>query len=463
VRLLIALLPVAGCHRVFGISGEPADAPIDAPPSTVHGTMSRTHVSNGQLRAPVQMLGPLTEMDRPTASIDGAPLDVAWDLASGNFTFEVPEGSTYRLRFRQVEYVTSSLEPDVSFVQPGRIDNEVPTEVPKLAVKISSPVVLDADTIYIAATGSSWAQLAVNPVTLTATYAWENGNGPLPLLDAGKNDQLYAYRFRAQLGSTLATIFDVGTANPVMTPTGTTNTSVTLETIDPHCLNIDVAAARRLARLGEMFPHLEPYTAGYFLLAVPAPSLGTTGGLTIGQDLSRMDKSEQITFVQPFLGHTVVLRALAQRLNPATNGFVSTDTLHVIDLPAAGCASHEVLEAPLVRDIRIDGRDLAVPKIELTSTEPTIKLSWTLVEGSRPAQRYMVRLLDEKLATQMTWITTEPQVTIDRADVTPGVLYHLEVQVHAGIPEAALAHFQLPIEYPLLGGTTRTELFSITW
>jgi hypothetical protein len=435
--------------------------PPDAEPDTGAAAMVMSRDVARDLRDDMQAL-PIVD-ERPYNSLvasvrqpDGtwSPLAVA---ADGTFSFAA-DGS-YRLELsadggRTLELQLAATHLDLAGSIGGRYERAPVPAGTQLAVTLGNPSATGVSAI--ASTGIWFGTTRQNGTNASFVVDWTASG----LLDAGAYDKLYGLTYDsvdnpAFTAITSACSSDVTMTGGTATPAGCTLAPV----VRDHCVHIVAHVTAEDARVVAALAGAPAFaTAAYSwnIDAVPAPSLGPVGLLSIAgygvNAAPTADIDRDLTmYAVPFLGHApMVITSVVRQRTTSAGLTLSAYTQHYVQ-PAPDCATPTDIPGTVaIAGVpTLDGVALASDNVEV-ALDPTRdhELAWPVASGT--ADLWVVNLYTvtgAQLAYQRAWLTADPHIAIDAAQLPAGASYVFYIRAVAGVPGARAGDLRT-VAYP---------------
>lgn len=488
VRAAALLLLLPACDVVFGLDRDPpaVDAAIDAPPERVSGRFVLRYVTNAVDGTPLEIEEPHPGVMLTVYAgdeVEGTALPLSDD---GEFTFERPPGTAYRLIWTNplednvpTEWQTSLPRVEIATLSAGR-----PTRLP---VTLPTPLTFTTPTTvgtHVVMSTGLWTETGIPGDAMDWKQAYAT-SPPLGLLDASRNDRLF-YVVR--------TVF-------VDTATGFTYTAygseatkaVTIGDGVPQNITLAFATSNRdqCARIGALRatamqrvalaagPGTTASSDDWLVLAAPSSSSGPVGALTLAfhVEVSPTPASNQVVNVayrNLFAGHAAIatMGAFFSRTitAPAAAGLVVSTGVRVYT-PVAPCPALTALDATqgIPGAISLAGVQLTGPDGTQVPIDPNapLTLSWSLaVPGPVDVSGvtiYEVTAQDGKtvLVPILRYRTLEQMVRIAPNMLQPGARYIARVDAAIGYPNTATGDLRT-VQYPYGNATQWSRVFEIS-
>jgi hypothetical protein len=454
-RAVVAIVAACG-----GSHAHPPDAVPDA---GVDAAMISAHDVVRDLRDDMQAL-PIVD-ERPYNSLvasvrqpDGTwtPVAVA---ADGTFSFAA-DGS-YRLQLaadggRPLELQLAAPHLDLAGSVGARYDRAPVPAGTQLAVTLGNPS--STGVSGIASTGVWAGTTRQNGTNASFVVDWTQiASG---LLDTSAYDKLYGLTYDSVDNPAFTTITGACSSDVTMTGGAATAAGCTLAPlVRDHCVHIVAHVAAEDARIVAALAGAPAFSTAVYawnIDAVPAPSLGPVGLLSIAgygvNATPTADIDRDLTmYAVPFLGHApMVIMSVVRQRTTAAGLTLSAYTQHYVQ-PAPDCATPTDIPgtAAIAGVPTLDGVALASDNVEI-ALDPTRdhELAWPVASGT--ADLWVVNLYTvtgAQLAYQRAWLTADPHVAIDAAQLPAGASYLFHIRGVLGAPNVRTGDLRT-ISYP---------------
>ena len=446
--LIAALL--AGCNQLYGLD---ETVPYEDR-GTVTGVYKLRWAENEASGAPVVREGAYS-VDELTADVeldDGTRRDVA--LASdGTFSFTTASaGQAYALTFQttysRITYQLSAQDLVLVDRVAARRDRELVPRNTELIYQLTNRPAMTLTSREEIMTTGVWTRrqiIANQPIR----YDWataERQSIPLGLLDASKFDDAYYvffdrvptnYRIMASAKARGSLVG--GQANTLSAGAATTLT-------DSRCAHVEVQSQQEAARISALFPDAASTLAFWILNATPSQEFAQVAALPVAFGLSNAagaDVATDVDYGSPIPGGVIALDFALGVSRPGMAG-VSVQT----SVPLAG-------DCPTTT--RFIAGEVSLPTtVSVAGTAITDQDQFVTIDRSRPvpvmwessagrvdaAGVTLIEVVDDNTTiARSTYLTTGTSVLIPVAELDRGRRYSLLVRLTAGVPGAAIGHF----------------------
>jgi hypothetical protein len=431
VRGLVVLLALTGCDALFGVDHVTFDE------RRVTGTWTRQYVRNNENHIPVIDVRPYAATDAtPEAhTIDGTPVEIEWDFATGSFSFPMREGERYRVSLRYAFDFTQELQSTADHLE--IVDSFFGRPEPTLAgptTSLTGTITPTAASTRIVTTGI-WTETTVD-VAGSYSIPWQRG-----LLDSREHDRVYAVRFAARGDAYVITAIGTGDIDMV---DGVNTLDIPVAPIEPPwCVNVTLQRKQELARITALVPDMiDKDQTAWAIYADPKSDL-RPGFLPTLATPTTAAEQVMVKYSTPYAGFETRIDMGVQReiaiASPVAMKRFAGSTNFVAIRDTVTCESYSIPAglvgfpyAPMIDGVLLvtDGQTIAI------GNEP-VELTWSL---DLPVDELRVALYDVTTGTRVgraQFVTTQPHVTIAPSFFENGHIYSLQFSGHIGIPNAS--------------------------
>ncbi|MBA3499558.1 MAG: hypothetical protein M4D80_27005 [Myxococcota bacterium] len=403
--------------------------------------------------------------------------------SDGTVTFaRISETDVYRLAVRLpddkvVEYQLAT--PRVKIVEAviGRNDRVRPLDIGVVQVVPNAPA---NTTSYLVTTGL-WTETphtvgGMGATNMSFRFPWPGARrkfGPPGVLASASGDRAYATTSSFRLAKRGAAYFTLTHACPhTFMALGVVEASLQCNVAPVplvRCLHLETDFTGELARIaGVLLPTEHPSkSSGWFVGAAPAPSLAPQVTLDLASrfaftpsSMPTTESDDEFVYGNPFPGHAVVVMLSAFHERP----FVYPGAMFHMNFPTGArywstpadtCDTPEPAPAlvAIPHAVAIDGAPIDEDG-RVVETDPAreLRVTWSDSDGSVDFYRVVLHEVTEFLtfttrATRHTYVVTDRLVVVDPSLLEPNKIYAIEVEAHAGAPNARsgeLGTYDLP-------------------
>ncbi|MBA3820159.1 MAG: hypothetical protein H0X17_14790 [Deltaproteobacteria bacterium] len=230
-----------------------------------------------------------------------------------------------------------------------------------------------------------------------------------------------------------------------------------------RCLHLQTAFAAELDRIAEVLPPIAHLTKhhGWFVGAAPAPELAPQVTLDLASGFAFTDAAkpatetdDELSYGNPFPGHAVNLKMVASHERPYTDPKATSHTnletrTRYWTAPAPTCGTPEPVPSlvAIPHGVLVDEMPLDEDgRIVATDPARDLRVTWSDSAGSVDFYRVVLTEVAEFLTftirvPRRTYVVTERTVLVDPNLLQPTKTYVIEVEAHAGAPNARRGEF----------------------